>query len=116
MEVTAPRIRDGSQGAPQSRELLLAGPPPPLSQFGATLLRHVLVTALRYTLYQLGAAPPERSPVRIALLRPSLDEGTLGAALGGAATSEALLGALFDPGGTAPRAGPSGALPRGLTP
>ncbi len=56
-----------------SRSLLTPGAQPPLSQFGLTLLRHVVATSLRYSLYQLGLPLPESPPVRLLGLRLFLD-------------------------------------------
>ena len=80
-------------------ELLLAEPQPPLSHFGATLLRHVLVTALRYSLYHLGLPLPDRAPIRISKLRLDLDTALLARPLRRAPRGEAVLGALLDPAG-----------------
>ncbi len=82
-----------------SRSLLLPGPQPPLAHFGATLLRHVVTTGLRYALHSLGAPMPERAPVRIVRLRLYLDREKLEAALGDAPSTGALAGALLEPGG-----------------
>jgi len=56
-----------------SRSLLFPGKQPPLSHFGATLLRHVVTTGLRYTAHQLGQPLPEKTPVTIVKLRVYLD-------------------------------------------
>ncbi len=87
-----------------SRALLLPGPQPPLSHFGATLLRHVLTTGLRYALHGLGAKTPDGAPMRIVRLRLYLDRKKLVRTLGDDPGAEALIAALLEPGG-------AGALP-----
>lgn len=82
-----------------SRALLLPGPQPPLSHFGATLLKYVVTTGLRYALHGLGAPMPEGAPVRIVRLRLYLDRGKLAAALGEMPAAGSLVGALLEPGG-----------------
>ena len=78
-----------------SRSLLVPGPQPPLSHLGASLMRHVLGTVVRYSLYQLGLPMPDGPPVRILRLRVFLDAVPLAAALrshpGGAEVMQALL-------------------------
>jgi hypothetical protein len=83
-----------------SRALLFPGPQPPLSHFGATLLRHTLATGLRYALHGLGLPMPERPPVRIVRLRVYLDPAKLLAQLEAGAASEQVVEALVDPAGT----------------
>lgn len=83
-----------------SRTLLLPGPQPPLSHFGATLLRHVVVTGLRYSLYHLGMPLPVRPPIRIERLRVELDRTALEKLLAGTAGGAAVTAALTDPEGT----------------
>lgn len=82
-------------------DLLLPGEQPPLTHFGATLLRHVVVTGLRYSLYHLGLRLPDKAPIRIDQLRLYLDAGALAKLLESAAGGRAVLGALTDPAGTA---------------
>ena len=82
-------------------DLLLPGAQPPLSHFGATLLRHVVVTGLRYTLYHLGLPLPDKVPIRIDQLRLYLDTLALTKLLGATAEGRALCGALTDPAGSA---------------
>ena len=65
-----------------SRSLLTPGPQPPVSHFGLTLLRHVIATALRYSLYQLGMPVPDAPPIRILSLRLYLEATPLRALLG----------------------------------
>ena len=60
-----------------TNDLLLPGVQPPLSHFGATLLRHVVVTGLRYTLYHLGLPLPDKAPLRIDRLRLYFDTRAL---------------------------------------
>ena len=78
-----------------SRSLLVPGPQPPLSHLGASLMRHVVGTVVRYSLYQLGLPMPDGPPVRILRLRVFLDAVPLAAALrshpGGAEVMQALL-------------------------
>lgn len=83
-----------------SRTLLLPGPKPPLSHFGATLLRHVVTTGLRYALHSLGAPMPDRAPIRFVELRLHLDRARLQEVLAPSSAAEPLLGALLEPGGT----------------
>ncbi len=92
-----------------SRSLLLPGPQPPLSHFGATLLKHTVTAALRYALHSLGAPMPEGAPVRIVALRLYLDRLKLRETLGDSPSSGELLAALLEPGG-------SGSLPAGPDP
>jgi hypothetical protein len=89
-----------------SRTLLFPGPQPPLSHFGATLLRHALATGLRYSFHNLGLNMPERPPVRIVRLRVYLDPGKLLDQLEPGEISEEIVAALVDPAG-------SGDLPSG---
>ncbi len=91
-----------------SRSLLLPGPQPPLSHFGATLLKHVITTGVRFAFHSLGAPMPEGAPVRIVGLRVFLDRDRLGEISSDGPAAEALLGACLDPGGR--RAIPRGAL------
>jgi hypothetical protein len=84
-----------------SRALLFPGPAPPLSHFGVTLLRHVVVTGLRFGLYQLGLRPPEKPPIRIHRLRLYLDGAALAAALADQPGAEEVVAALVVPGGVA---------------
>ncbi len=80
-------------------DLLLSGPQPPLSHFGATLLRHVVVTGLRYSLYHLGLPLPDKAPIRIENLRLSFDAPTVSRHLDGTPEGRAVAGALLEPGG-----------------
>lgn len=80
-------------------DLLLPEPQPPLSHFGATLLRHVLASGLRYSLYHLGLPLPDKAPTRIEKLRLSFDAATLRRQLDDTAESRAVLGALLEPEG-----------------
>lgn len=84
-----------------TNELLLPGEQPPLSHFGVTLLRHVVVTGLRYTLYHLGLPLPDRAPLRIEGLRLYFDAGAAGRLLDGSPEGRAVRGAIVDPGGAA---------------
>jgi len=84
-----------------SSDLLLPAPQPPLTHLGATLLRHVVVTGLRYTLYHLGLPLPDKAPIRIHELRLYLDGEALDRLLASAAGGPALAGALSEPGGVA---------------
>ena len=83
-----------------SRSLLLPGPQPPLSHFGATLLKHVVTTGLRYALHSLGAPMPEGAPIRMLRLRVYLDRDRLDIALGDSPAAAELIGALLEPGGS----------------
>ncbi len=83
-----------------SRGLLLSGPQPPLSHFGATLLRHVVVTSLRYSFYHLGLPLPVKAPTRIERLRLELDSGFLAHLLDSSPGGATIARALADPGGT----------------
>lgn len=56
-----------------SRSLLCPGPMAPSSHFGLTLMRHVVGTGLRFSLYQLGLPIPDAPPVRLLGLRLFLD-------------------------------------------
>lgn len=85
-----------------SRALLLPGPLPPHSHFGATLLRHVVVTGLRSALHRLGLPLIEPAPVRFVELRLYLETARLEAALGKAPAAAEALAALVDPAGRAP--------------
>ena len=82
-----------------SRSLLAPGPQPPLSHFGATLMRHVVGTVARYSLYQLGLPMPESPPVRILRLRVFLDAAPLEAAIGAAPGGAEIVAALLQPAG-----------------
>jgi hypothetical protein len=82
-----------------SRSLLTPGPQPPLSHLGATLLRHVMGTVVRYSLYQLGLPMPESPPVRILRLRVLLDAAPLLVALQGQSPGPEIVASLLDPGG-----------------
>ena len=93
-----------------SRALLLPGPQPPLSHFGATLLRHVVTTGLRYALHGLGAETPEGAPIRIVRLRLYLDRAKLLRALGDGPGTGALIGALLEPGGIGTLPSDAGAI------
>jgi hypothetical protein len=93
------------QGSPASiptlsRSLLAPGPQPPLSHLGATLMRHVVGTVVRYSLYQLGLPMPDAPPVRILRLRVLLDAAPLEAALGVDAVGAEIRAALLQPGGS----------------
>jgi len=81
-----------------SRALLLPGPLPPLSHFGATLLRHAVGTGLRYALYHLGLPPPESPPVKIIRLRLYLDARELRTLLTRSPGGPDVVAALLDPG------------------
>lgn len=94
-----------------SRALLFPGPQPPLSHLGATLLRHVVTTGLRYALHSLGAPMPERPPVRFVELRLHLDRTKLDEVLAQPKDGSLLLGALLEPGGSEET--PGGAAFRG---
>lgn len=85
--------------AKASRTLLFPGSLPPLSHFGVTLLRHVVITGLRFTYHQLGLPLPEQPPVRIFRLRLYLDTNALAYLLQDRPVGEEVLGALIDPGG-----------------
>ena len=86
-----------------SRTLLFPGPIAPLSHFGVTLLRHVLITGLRSAFHQLGLPLPEQAPVRIFRLRLYLDTNSLRILLQRqserCADGNEILGALIDPAG-----------------
>lgn len=82
-----------------SRALLFPGPQPPLSHFGATLLRHVLGATLRYSFYQLGLPPPDRPPIRIVNLRSFIDLESLAGQLDDGDGIGPVLRAIADPGG-----------------
>ena len=88
-----------------SRTLTLPGPLAPSSHLGITLQRHLLASALRYTLYHLGLPLPEKPPVRIEKLRLYLETKPLVALLEGTPGGEEIAAALVDPGG-------AGAAPR----
>lgn len=95
------------------RRLLYPGPLAPLSHFGATLLRYVQHTSLRYAFYQLGIPAPEAPATRFVGLRVYYDGPKLDQAVPQFSDRAEVLGALLDPGGsaTAPlSAGLSGAL------
>ncbi|MCZ6726956.1 MAG: hypothetical protein O7A98_06315 [Acidobacteria bacterium] len=94
-----------------TNDLLLPGPQPPLTHFGATLLRHVVVTGLRYTLYHLGLAVPDKPPIRIHQLQLYLDSSAVERMLDGQPAGPAVAAALVDPLGVAParEVGPTGA-------
>ena len=92
-----------------SRSLLTPGPQPPISHFGLTLLRHVVATALRYSLYQLGMPVPDAPPIRILSLRLYLDATPLEKLLGDPPGGERLLAALLQPS-----AGISATLPTSI--
>jgi hypothetical protein len=81
-----------------SRALLLPGPLPPLSHFGATLLRHGVATGLRYSLYHLGLPMPEAAPVKIVRLRLYLDARELRSLLTPAPGGADVVAALLEPG------------------
>ncbi len=85
-----------------TRSLLLPGPQPPLSHFGATLLRHVTTTGLRYALHSLGVPIPPGAPSRIVRLRFYLDGAKLERTLEGSPAADATLGALLEPSGSGP--------------
>ena len=82
-----------------SRDLLFPGVQPPLSHFGATLLRHIVTTGLRYSAHQLAQPLPEKTPVTIVKLRPYLDRRKIEENFNGEAGS-CLARALLDPAGT----------------
>ncbi len=80
-------------------DLLLPGPQPPLTHFGVTLQRHVVVSGLRYSLYHLGLQLPDKAPLRIEHLRLSFDAAILRRQLDATPEGRAVLGALLEPGG-----------------
>ena len=80
-----------------SRSLLVPGPQPPLSHLGATLMRHVVGTVVRYSLYQLGLPMPDGPPVRILRLRVFLDAAPLLATLRTQPAGPEVLAALIFP-------------------
>lgn len=82
-----------------SRALLLPGPLPPLSHFGASLLRYAIGSGLRYSLYHLGLPVPETPPVEIIRLRTYLDAKALRSLLTQAAGGPDVVAALLEPGG-----------------
>ena len=90
-----------------SRTLLFPGPMAPLSHFGVTLLRHVVITGLRSAFHQLGLPLPDQAPVRIFRLRLYFDTNALRLLLQnrsdinaeGYAEAREILGALIDPAG-----------------
>src|SRR5688572_10012940 len=82
-----------------SRSLLAPGPQPPLSHLGASLMRHVWGTVVRYSLYQLGLPMPEGPPVRILRLRVFLDAVPLAAAVRSHPGGAEVMSALLLPGG-----------------
>ena len=88
-----------------SRSLLLPGPQPPLTHFGASLLRHVVGTGLRFALHSLGAPMPPSPPVRIVGLRVYLDRAQLAEALADHPSGDELVAAAIEPQG-------AGSLPR----
>ncbi len=77
--------------------LLFPGPRPPLTHLGATLLRHVVLTGLRYTAYHLGMPMPVKAPVRIRHLNLSFDPGALERLLSEARGGRAVAGAISAP-------------------
>ena len=85
-----------------SRALVMPGPLAPASHLGVTLQRHLLVSALRYTLYHLGLPLPDKPPVRIERLRLYLDSKPLVALLGEIPGGLAVAAALIDPAGSGP--------------
>lgn len=93
-----------------SRALLLPEPLPPLSHFGLTLLRHGVVTGLRYALYQLGLPLPEAPPVRLVRLRLYLEARPLLERLEGRPGGREVAAALLDPGGAGGLPAAAGAL------
>jgi hypothetical protein len=82
-----------------SRSLLVPGPQPPLSHLGATLMRHVVGTVIRYSLYQLGLPMPDGPPVRILRLRVFLDAAPLLATLRTEPAGPEVLAAMVFPRG-----------------
>ena len=82
-----------------SRSLLVPGPQPPLSHLGATLMRHVVGTVVRYSLYQLGLPMPDGPPVRILRLRVFLDAAPLLATLRTQPAGPEVVAALISPRG-----------------
>lgn len=86
-----------------SRALLLPGPLPPLSHFGATLLRYAVGSGLRYALYHLGLPVPETPPVEILRLRVYLDAKALRSLLTPVAGGPDVVAALLEPGGRGSR-------------
>jgi len=80
----------------------MPGPLAPSSHLGVTLERHLLASALRYTLYHLGLPLPEKPPVRIERLRLYLDSKPLVALLGENQAGAAVAAGLIDPGGAGP--------------
>ena len=78
-----------------NNDLLLPGTQPPVSHFGVTLLRHVVVTGLRYTLYHLGLDLPDKAPLRIHALRLYFDAPAVRQLLDGYGAGRAVAGALI---------------------
>ena len=87
-----------SPGLSASRALLFPGPQPPVSHFGLTLLRHVVASGLRYSLYQLGLPLPEAPPVVIVRLRLYLDAAGVRKLLHGSRGGTRTALALLEPG------------------
>ena len=85
-----------------SRALVMPGPLAPSSHLGVTLQRHLLASALRYTLYHLGLPLPDKPPVRIERLRLYLDSKLLVALLGETPGGLEVAAALIDPAGSGP--------------
>ena len=91
-----------------SRSLLVPGPQPPLSHLGATLMRHVVGTVIRYSLYQLGLPMPDGPPVRILRLRVFLDAAPLVATLRTQPAGPEVLAAMVFPQGAGDLDGDAG--------
>ncbi len=85
-----------------SRALVMPGPLAPSSHLGVTLQRHLLASALRYTLYHLGLPLPDKPPLRIERLRLYLDSKPLVALLGEIPGGAAVVAGLIDPAGAGP--------------
>ncbi|MEZ5330732.1 MAG: hypothetical protein R2991_01470 [Thermoanaerobaculia bacterium] len=81
--------------------LLLPGPQPPMTHLGVTLLRHAVVTGLRYAFHQLGLPLPEPAPVCIDGLRLGLCPRHRIEGIADDPRLAAVVGALEDPAGSA---------------
>lgn len=83
-------------------ELLLPGAQPPVTHLGVTLLRHAVVTGLRYAFHNLGLPLPEPPPICIEGLRLGLCPHRKLEGIDDDPRVAAVAGALEDPGGSAP--------------
>jgi hypothetical protein len=110
ISMAAGQIEPGPRPA-YSRALLIPGPLPPLSPFGATLLEHAAVESLRYALYHLGLPRPETSPFRSVRSRLYFDGRELRHLLADVPGGGDVVGALLEPGGIGERP----AVARGLS-